>query len=215
MDYFDIIPEDIKYVLYSKLDYDSMINIKGMYNINFERLFKYKYPVLYKKIILVFTKLENIFYYEILYMDLLLFIKPQIHPNTRINNSILINYKELIYKNEYIILPEIKPFLNIFTINTFETLYMYKYNKNITNRLNLYPKVNNLPSLFYTHVIEDFDFNGRQFLEDSDFDVNTLNILTNYINTGIINNDDIITFNFYQINNSLNATIFSHILYLA
>jgi hypothetical protein len=94
--YFDIVPEELNYIIVSKLDYTSSEIFKKFMNINFsyEILFEFRYPLFYpkvKEIIIDDKKLNNRFkdyiyiIFDIMYKDLL-----KIFATEYLNNPIVI-----------------------------------------------------------------------------------------------------------------------------
>ena len=113
--YFNLIPIELNYIILSKLNYEDYYgNINLIYGdrktIDYEILFKFRYPVLYnriKKVLLDDINLSNRFLnyrdviFDIIYNDLLRTTDPKYHPRPFISLSDLHEFHAALYSGVF------------------------------------------------------------------------------------------------------------------
>lgn len=128
--YLDILPGDINSVIFSKLDYDDVLNINDTYDINYKALLILRHPDLYRRIMGVVNlniklKFKNFKKYlpiswKILYLDIL-------------------TLDESVWIEEYLLWkPSIEGKLNLFTIDIFNLIYLNKVYHNFYKYMDAY-----------------------------------------------------------------------------
>jgi hypothetical protein len=157
--YFDIIPEDIIYLIINKLSYTNFINFKKTVNIslNYEYLFSIKFYNLYKEVKYIQNYYDDIYskykdtLYQILYLDILEYIEFEKEDMKYEENDIY--YGDV---NFYYDIEDVKNTLNSITVITLQLLTISKYIPKVMNRIKLYPRDNNAAYVYYTYLYKSY-----------------------------------------------------------
>jgi len=150
--YFEILPVEIKYLIFSKVSYDGFDNLHELIPMNMRKLFSCRYPDLYKNVFKIYNTYKELFepqgdtIYEIIYKDLLYYgvvRKQLIYDINKLYQGFNQSSSNLYFKRDKNV--------NQITSTVFIIIELNKLG--VYNRLHIYPQVKNLIKIIYNQFV--------------------------------------------------------------